>query len=258
MMTPFACGNARKVSSTPAASDTGLQTQTHYTTTVGTGSGITAGIASNYNNTRTFVFRTTLGSLNGNYSEVGVGWATGSNMFSRALILDGGGSPTTISVSSVQQLDIVYQLSMYPPIVDTSTTPTISGVSYTVTGRASRVTTTDAVGWAVSGTSIATLSTNFVTNSSVYTGAIGAITTGPAGSSSSASSATNNAYSNNSKQLTGSLNYDLTSGNVSGGIKSAVAGWNGFASFQYEFNPVIPKDGTKTLVMNYSVNWARR
>ena len=96
---------------TPASTDTGLQSESHYTTTGGTGGGSTALGSSPYNNTVTYVYRTTLGSLNGNYTEVGVGWATGQ-MFSRALILDGGGSPTTISVTSAQQLDIVYQLSI--------------------------------------------------------------------------------------------------------------------------------------------------
>lgn len=242
--------------STPASTDTGLQTQTTYTTTAGTGAGISAGIATNYNNTRTFVYRTTLGALNGNYTEVGVGWASGSNMFSRALILDGGGTPTTLSVSSSEQLDIAYQLSVYPPIVDTGpTTITISGVDYDVTGRAASVTNTGR--WSVSNSVWQADSGGVGT---VYTGTLGAITATPGGSANGAGdgqSYTNNAYSASSNQATSYISYPLTSGNISGGIKTSIITW-GSAWFQYEFDPVIPKDNTKTLVLNYSVNWARR
>lgn len=247
-------------SSAPASTDTGLQTETTYTTTSGTGSGIVAGTAPNYNNTRTFSYRTTLGALNGNYSEVGVGWVSGS-MFSRALILDGGGSPLPITVTSSEQLDIVYQLSVYPPLVDIGpTTITISGVDYAVTGRAGNVTGTVQTGgsaaWPV-GVITITKGTSDISNN-VYTGALGAITALPSGTISNTTSATTNAYVNNSLQRTGYASYGLTQGNVSGGIKSAISVWSSLAGFQYEFNPVIPKDGTKTLVLNYSITWARR
>jgi hypothetical protein len=172
---------------TPASTDTGLQTQTHYTTTTGTGTGITAGGSSPYNNTRTFVYRTTLGALNGNYSEVGVGWASGS-MFSRALILDGGGSPTTISVASDEQLDIVYQLSVYPPLTDTSTSVTISGVTHTITGRACNVNDVGGLAgdWGVSQT---VMSLAGVSVAACYNGSIGAITGNPSGSTPGSGSA---------------------------------------------------------------------
>lgn len=243
----------------PVASDTGLQTQSHYTTTTGAGSGITAGSAPNYNNTRTFVYRTVLGQLNGNYSEVGVGWVSGS-MFSRALILDGSGNPTTISVSSSQQLDIVYQLSVYPPIVDTGpTTVTISGVNYSVTGRASWVSSTGgSPNWGVSQSAMS-LNIGSASHFDVTNGALGAITSSPSGTPASPSGAYSSlgTYVNNSYQQTCAITYVLTAGNVSGGITASRVAWS-IGAFQYAFSPAIPKDGTKTLVMNYSINWARR
>jgi hypothetical protein len=243
--------------SAPAASDVGLQTQTHYTTTTGTGAGLAAGSAPNYNNTRTIVYRTALGALDGNYSEVGVGWASGS-MFSRALILDGGGSPTTISVSSSEQLDIVYQLSVYPPLVDTGPSAvTISGVSYTITGRASIVSAISGVGsWGVqlSNPAMRLWGGSFIG----YNGAIGAITGSPGGTPTSGDGSSTNAYSNNSLTLTGMLTASLTAGNVAGGLSSVVCSWDSQCSFQYGVSPAIPKDGTKTLSLNYSYSWARR
>lgn len=241
---------------TPASTDTGLQTQTHYTTTTGTGAGITAGGSSPYNNTRTFAYRTTLGALSGNYSEVGVGWASGS-MFSRALILDGGGSPTTISVASDEQLDIVYQLSVYPPLTDTSTSVTISGVTHTITGRACNVNNVGGDYWALSQTAIllSSLGVGACTN-----GSIGAITGTPSGSTPGSGSltTTSDTYINNSYQRTGNYAFGLTFGNLSGGISATIVTWSGKACFQYGLSPAIAKDATKTLILNFSVNWARR
>jgi hypothetical protein len=243
----------------PATTDAGLETLTHYTTTSGTGSGITVGGSPNYNNTRTFVYRTTLGSLNGNYSEVGVGWGS-TTMFSRALILDGGGSPTTISVTSVQQLDIVYQLSVYPPLTDWTDTVTISGVDYAVTGRASSVTATSgtAGSWPVSTSLIAVAIGVGGSSANAFTGALGNITSSPSGTRYEGSvTAGTDSYVNNSLQATGYESYSLTQGNLTGGIKSTKFWWN-TAAFQYEFSTAIPKDGTKTLSLNYSVTWGRR
>jgi hypothetical protein len=242
--------------STPVATDTGLQSQTVFTTTAGTGAGIVAGVTPNFNNTRTFVYRTALGALNGNFTEVGVGWASGS-MFSRALILDIGGNPTSIAVTSAQQLDIFYQLSIFPPLTDWTSTVAVSGVNYDVTGRAANVTATSGVfGWAVPETTIAL---SAVTGSAhLYGGAIGAITATPSGTSfGGTGSISSAAYTNNSLQRDGSITHALDQGNISGGIQSVRVPWN-IGTFQYQFSPNIPKDSTRTLVMNYRVSWARR
>jgi hypothetical protein len=247
--------------STPAATDTGLQTQTTYTTTAGTGNGgLASAGASNYNNTRTHVFRTTLGALNGSYTEVGAGWASGSNMFSRALILDGGGTPTSFPVASDEQVDIVYEFSVYPPLTDFIDTVTISGVSYDVTGRACNVNSTSSFGWSASTAQIV-LDTGMSNNASVWNNVIGAITAAnPTGTSATGSLTFSNAtYSSSSYTREGSITHGTASGNLAGSIKSTRVVWGSDAfTFQYEWDPVIPKDSTKTLVLNYGVTWARR
>ena len=247
--------------SAPNASQTGLDTQVHWTTTTGAGWGTeTAAGANPYNNTITYVYRTTLGALNGNYTEVGVGWASGS-MFSRALILDGVGSPTSISVGSAEQLDIVYQLSIYPPLVDTSNVVTISGVDYTVTGRAANVNAMNPISqtwrpswFASKAVDIFPLANNVITTN----GAIGAVTTLPAGTQlAQGSSALIGAYSNNSMTRSARHTYGLNDSNHTGNTRSVVACWY-FATFQYEFNPVLPKNNTKTMTLDFSITWARR
>jgi hypothetical protein len=99
---------------------------------------------------------------------------------------------------------------------------------------------------------------SFNSFANTYTGTLGAITASPSGTSSTTGSMAANAYSNNSLQRTAYATYSLTQANLSGGIKSTRFWWDRLAGFQYEFNPVIPKDGTKTLVLNYSITWARR
>jgi hypothetical protein len=61
-------------------------------------------------------YRFNAGQLNGNYSEIGVGWAsTSGGLFSRALIKDGLGNPTTITILSDEFLDVFYELRGYIP-----------------------------------------------------------------------------------------------------------------------------------------------
>lgn len=242
--------------STPTAVQTGLDAQTAYTTTSGTGDGVSVAQGSApYYTTYTAVYRTTLGALNGSYSEVGVGWLSGS-MFSRALILISG-SPGSITVLSTEQLDIIYRLRIYPPTVDTSGVFSIGGTNYTVTGRASSVT----AAWSLVASSAAN---NFLTASgsfaTTFSGAIGAITAGPSGTTAGGSEGVTQsvtAYVNNSQQAVQDMNWSLTQGNVSGGIRSIIVPFRS-GRFQYDFGASIPKDSTKTLVISASMSWARR
>lgn len=245
--------------STPTAAQTGLDAESHWTTTGGTGdNSFSSSGGSPHTTTQTRVFRTTLGVLNGNYSELATGWAAGNNKFSRALILDGGGSPTTIAVSSVEQLDIYYRLSVYPPLVDTSQSITISGVTYTVTGRATSVEVSTS--WGVGGNAAMTQSPGaggfhrFGGAGSV----LGAVTSSPSSTNPAiGESKTYSAYVDTSLQAVQNITWPLTVGNGAGGVQTVVVAHTNCA-FQYHFNPVLPKDSTKTLSMSYRFSWARR
>jgi hypothetical protein len=74
-----------------------------------------------------------LGS-NNNLQEVGCG-PNGSSLFSRALILDGGGAPTVFPWGATESLDVSYELRLYPPAADTNTVMTVTGVNYNITIR---------------------------------------------------------------------------------------------------------------------------
>lgn len=206
----------------------------------------------------TIQYRFALGDLNGNYSEVGIGWGA-STLFSRALIVDSGGSPTTISVLSSEQLDVIYRLRLYVPLSDWADTKVISGVSHTITGRAGLATGNL---WG-SNNGILNQSAGVQCCSSanagfVWNGSLGAITATPSGTSAAGVTGTNATYSNNSYQRDGTYTFGLTNANLSGGIKSLNVESRGLGYSQYEFSPNIAKDSTKTLILNFRSSWARR
>lgn len=206
-----------------------------------------------YYTTFTVVYRFAAGALNGNYTEVGVGW-TNSLLFSRALIVDGGGSPTSITVTSAEYLDVYYRLRMVPDLSDSTYGTTIGGVSYTVTRRASSV--SNYLDWQPSSGPWCP-ATSGGTTVIAYNGTLGPVTGFPSGSSAQIfTDASLNAYSNNSYTRTGSLSFGLGDLNVSGGIKSIMVS-DTPGSWQHEFNNVIPKDSTKVMSLNFTMSWGR-
>lgn len=197
----------------------------------------------------TKTYRFVAGTATGNLAEVGIG---GAVLFSRALILDGGGSPTTITVLSNEVLDVTYQLRVYPATVDVTGSITISAVSYAFTKRAASV--TDAGTWGLGAL------TGGGQQVVAYSGAIGAITTTPSGTAVGIG-VTNSAYGNNNLYRDFTAFFDLNDANF-GGIESVVANFGPstgrFGSIQMQFTPSIPKDNTKTLTLGFRHSWSRK
>ena len=95
-------------STTPTINDTALRTFVGSTNTITT-STYTVNSTSPYYASFIRVYRFNAGIAIGNLSEVGIGWSatgTGSVLFSRALILDSYGNPTTITFLSDEYLDV--------------------------------------------------------------------------------------------------------------------------------------------------------
>lgn len=236
---------------TPVANQTTLQAQSQSTSTTLTGSATDSGGVTPYWTGYTFVFRFPIGSLGGNYSEVGVGWSS-TLMYSRALILDAGGSPTSITVGAGEQLDVYYTRRIYPPLSDAVTTANISGVSTTVTCRAMNAGSTSA--WGAQNFPSALSSSSY----QAYSGSIGSITGSPSGDTGSApSSVSLLAYSNNSLTRGLQVNYAFGEGNAPGGISSTAVPFSMMA-YQFGFSPPIAKTSSFTLALTYAVSWARR
>lgn len=247
----------------PAVTDTTLVAFVNDSDTTGVGGGYDPafGVSNNvspYGRSNTFSYRFNIGSLNGTFSEVGVSnTSDGTLLFSRALVVDAGGTPTTITVNSSQQLDAYYKLSRFPPLADTTNTFTIGGVSYTATGRAAfagESTSWDAIEPFGQSRSF-TLGAN---------GSLGPITGQPTGWTATVSHDSNlalTAYVNNSLELHSSTSFTTAQGNVAGGINAVRVIWGsssrGAAAFQYVLNGHIPKDANKTMMLNFMLNWAR-
>lgn len=205
-------------------------------------------------------FRFAAGSATGTFSEIGIGWSGVGSLFSRALILDGGGSPTTITVLSDEALDVDYRFRVYPSTSDVSGTLTLSGTGYSYTLRPGLI------------SSLAQWSPNAVLNAGFSVGAIGqlglygasmslgAITASLAGATNNATMGAFNysAYVGGSLSRAGTITTGLTLGNTGFGIKGFHMVFGSYGYYQVLFGTVIPKDGTKIMTHGQRVTWARR
>lgn len=202
-------------------------------------------------------YRFAEGTATGNIAEVAIAsaaaFASAVN-FSRALVLDEFGDPTTVTVLSDEVLDVTYELRLYPPLVDVTGTLTVTGSgTHDYTLRASNVTSVTA--WGMSLGNVVTLNPYGSTHLSVYNGDIGAITSAPAGSSGSVGVGTA-AYSNTSYLRQGTGYFGLNVGNLVGGIRS-IRFISSVGAYQYRVDPIIDKTSTKTLAITNQVSWAR-
>lgn len=119
----------------PANTDTGLVTQTNSTNTAPTSDVIGADAGGSYVYRRV-TRRFAAGTISGvNLAEVAMAPGGSGQVFSRALLKDTGGTPTTIVLSPDEVLDVVYELRCYISLSDVVSTATVDGVSTTVTIR---------------------------------------------------------------------------------------------------------------------------
>jgi len=191
-------------STTPQFTDTALVSSLAAQSSVTTTSTSEA-TAPLYQRTITKRFRFNTGVATGNLTEVGVGWATTGSLFSRALILDGSGNPTTVTVLSTETLDVYYRLTIYPYINDITGTIELGGEEYSYTMRAASLDTLLGVTSSAS-TVNSSLASGFAGN-----GVLSAINTRPTNTNSYSfdPGIVPAAYSNNSYQRTGTLTFGL-------------------------------------------------
>jgi hypothetical protein len=251
-------------STVPQATDTGLlgfvaQTSTVSETSYG------AQASTPYYGWRRKTFRFAVGAGHGgeNLSEVGVGWGTaGAVLISRALIVDGGGTPTTVTPLADEILDVTYEFRYYPPLIDVNGTVTLNSVVYDTVTRASEVNSSSA--WALRiGESISQYSV-VSSDWSAYDGDIGTLIQAPSGTSAACDNADqyNFSYSNNSYELKMGSTCGTTGWNLGSGIRSlrmkSTAG-----NYQTQFNAQsdssrIPKDSNFTMVMVWKISWSEK
>lgn len=246
----------------PLATDTGLLGYVAGTSTIQADNFGAQGSAPYYGwRQRTFRFAVGAGHGAQNLKEAGVGWATtGATLISRALIVDPLTQlPTVVTPLVDEILDVSYMLRYYPPLVDVAQSVVLNGLTYDTISRAAEVTNSGAWGNPI-GTQIGEESL-FSSDWSAFDGAIGTLTQSPSGIAASCdhANAFNEAYSNNSYQLSMQCNTGPTGWNLGAGIRSlrikTKAGWY---QSQFTRNPggqTIPKDINYTMDMAWTLAW---
>lgn len=208
-------------------------------------------------------FRFPLGGVVGTIAEVGVGW--GAGLFSRSLIKDSNGAPTTITLLPDEVLDVTYELRLYAPTVDRVESLVINGTTHTVTTRAIGV-TSPGPGWTgeqyegyIGG--IVRVARDYYgyynasyglapVTGSPFPGGILNVSEGVYGG------IFNDAYTGN-KTVTGGQVLGLNNANLTGGIGRVEVRTQNLGLYQMHFSPAIPKTSAHTLRLNIAVSWDR-
>lgn len=239
--------------------------------------------APNYTWTQTYVYAFAQGAVVGNMSEVGVGWTqTNGNLFSRARILDGSLNPTTITLTSIDQLTISYSLTFVPVTTGVPGTVTLEGTPYTYTayltnavnsggGPLTYLSVSSNQPWGgfakndlsqlalylfPAGTTVGTP----LTNTSLPPNSTGAQNI----NASSSGSPSTYSYTAGSYACTTTMVVQPSAGNFVGGIQGFYAylwlsvGGGGTANYRiyFYFDTPIPKTNTKSFTIALTFSWA--
>lgn len=196
-----------------------------------------------------------------NLTEVGVGGANGNSLlFSRELIRDGGGSPVSFPLTSDEQLRVIYELRMYPPLGDTPATVLVGATSHDTITRALNINTTSLSWHFVDMDSGDASQINFSASNvsqQAWSGDLAAVTaTNPGGTNLGTSTSVATAgYTNGNHYRDFSGTWGTTVGN--GNIRTLMMR-NNSTKWQVQYDPVIVKNNTQQLILNQRVSWARR
>lgn len=202
-----------------------------------------------------------VGAAPGNLTEIGL--CNGANqtsapLFSRALILDGLGQPTALTVLSDEILIATHYCRQYVPTADVNGVVNISGVNYNYTIRAAECTSANSGFRRVLDTLSMRQRQGGDVGFSASTQTLGPITGIPAGTASTVLSAqfTVGGYTSGNYYRDITMNCPIGSMNSAGGIGSIVINTTR-GSYQMSFTPVIPKDATKVLQLVWRFGVAR-
>lgn len=213
----------------------------------------TSGTPDFWTSSKTYLFDFAQG--NGNLTEIGLFSASSSGtMWTRQLLKDSGGTPTTITKTSSDQLRITYTLQIYPPSDDVTDTITISTVDYDTTVRAANASHAD--NW-----------DTLLKNGMVFcdnrprtsTDSLAARTGQPGGTLTSASSQTRTTYVSGNFYIESTDVWNISSGssNVASVLILGNASGGGGSEMQIGFSPSLPKTATNQLTLVNRYTWGR-
>ncbi len=213
-----------------------------------------------------------------NLNEVGVGGViTAGELSSRALTVDGAGSPLTISVLADEYLDVYYKRRNYPAhLIEATGVPTdltgsidVSGTSYGYTIRPMFVTLGGSRGTGTShawGTGLnVDFNTDFGFAHTIFakgvaldeTATLGAVTAGPSGGISAATAEGRELYTNNSYKRELWYQWGPDNANFSVGIGGLIVKTT-LGAYQIVFDTPIPKVDPETFTYWHQFSWTRK
>lgn len=252
-------------STPPSETDTALENQIASTTSYSLSRGVTVGEGFCWGRA---VYTFALGAVVGNISELGIGWTASSNntLFSRALILDQFGNPTTITLLADEQLRVTWENRWYWPTEDSTGVLTNEGNlggDYSWVARPARVGNWRGGigGGALDGSS----GGGGVTNAYGYyaPSELGAIDEYPSGQSflSGLSAST---FTVDSRTSGVRYSFSIAQGNSADGIQTFnIFGGAGASTvagrlvFQVRFDPPFLKTANDILQVEFSLSWGR-
>lgn len=187
---------------------------------------------------------------NGNLTEVGLFNAgSGGVLFCRQLFRDEFGNPTVITKTPEDQLRIVYEYRVYPPMDDAVYSIHVNGVETEVTTRAAAVASTswwgntELIGRVISG--------SLLVSSAPISNRSGSITTG-----SDSNSVTVMAYVAGAFYRERQAIWNPATANIT--IRSFLSSPSDSTRFQSEINPTFGKVNTQRLVLLERITFARK
>lgn len=243
-------------STTPNVSDTALGTQTGSASPGWTQNSIQYTTQPYYSEHTTF-YDFAVGAVSGNLTEIGFFSSEyGGTMWSRALIKDSEGNPTTLTLLATDQLKVTYKVRRYIPASLTgsftlNTNGTNSTINYTITPA--NISYTEGPWYA-----------GYCSNGGInmYVGeanTLGAITSVPAGNISSSISVAQSTYTQGSFQAIFSTIIPTASANFATGIGSMIffTADSSYCGYQCSFSPKIMKTSSQTLAIGIRLSWGR-
>ena len=249
-------------STTPTVSDTALAAQTGSVSPTGTTTKSIQYTVEPYYSNHQAVYTFAVGAVSGNLSEIGFfSSSSGGTMWSRTLIKDSGGNPTTLTLLATEQLKVTYTVRRYIPTSLTgSFTLNTNGVGSTINYNITpaNLANSDSLHPFSAGSCGDNGSPLYI----YETNTLGSIKSKPAGSSTSLLSFTTSAYTNGSFQRNSSVVIEASTANFATGIGSFIF-WNplysssSYCGYQCSFSPKIMKTSSQTLAIGIRISWGR-
>lgn len=205
-----------------------------------------------FGTTKTHKYVFDYGSVIGEISELGTAPSEYSDLFSRALIKDNSGNPTTLNVLSSEQLTVYYRLIMIPDLTDTVGTVEIMGTTYDYLLRICDVTNFFILGEVYDMCAMS--------NPTAYNGPIQSVLGFEPTGLSSGGTSTSNAYYNGNYSCEYAYEFPKEAANFQEGITSVKIPFGYEVTshcYQIEFSPAIPKTSAHVLTLNLNFSWGR-